>query len=389
MLRQVIQWLESGERIAARDPEVRAWVEVAPRPIPKQGLLRGVPFGAKDIFETRGLATEYGSPLYSGRKGTRDAAVVDELAKAGAVLLGKTQTTAFASFDPAPTRNPRLSGHTPGGSSSGSAAAVAAGMAPFALGTQTLGSVLRPASYCGVCGFKPSFGLVPIAGALPFAPSLDTVGFFTQTAADMVALWERGFGGRASGRLRRAAFFRLPVEEPMAAAMEQAADRLRGHGVEVEPVDPPEGWAELTAAALTINEYEGARTHAARHREFGGRIGQRLSELVCRGLAVPGADYHAAQERVARMREAVASIFWDYPVVLSPAATGPAPAGYESTGNPTMNAPWTALGLPAIGIPMPSAKAPVGLQITAAWGRDDALVAVAAHAEEMLADGCQ
>src|SRR5262249_3435555 len=157
----------------------------------------------------------------------------------------------------------------------------------------------------------------------------------------------------------------------------------------VEPVEPPEGWAELTAAALTINDYEGARTHAARHREFGDRIGHRLSELVCRGLAMPGADYHAAQERVARMREAVASVFWDFPAVLSPAAPGPPPAGFESTGNPSMNAPWTALGLPAISIPMSSPDGPVGLQITAAWGRDDALVAVAAHAEEMLANGPQ
>src|SRR5204863_736098 len=140
-------------------------------------------------FETRGLATEYGSRLYEGRKGGYDAHVVGDLRRTGAVLLGKTQTTPFASFDSASTNNPRVPGHTPGGSSSGSAAAVAAGMVPFALGTQTLGSVLRPASYCGVCGFKPTFGLIPTDGVLPFAPSLDTLGFFTQTAADMAVLW--------------------------------------------------------------------------------------------------------------------------------------------------------------------------------------------------------
>ena len=132
-------------RIAECEDEVRAWVEVAPQPATADGPLRGVPFGAKDIFETRGLATQYGSPLYKGRKGTEDAALVALLRSRGAILLGKTQTTAFASFDPAPTRNPRWPGHTPGGSSAGSAAAVAAGMVPFAIGTQTLGSVIRPA----------------------------------------------------------------------------------------------------------------------------------------------------------------------------------------------------------------------------------------------------
>src|SRR5205807_4020063 len=141
--------------------------------------------------ETRGLSTEYGSPLYEGRKGASDAPAILTLRRAGAVLLGKTHTTAFACFDPAPTRNPRFPGHTPGGSSAGSAAAVAAGMVPFAIGTQTLGSVLRPASYCGVCGFKPTFGRIPIDGVLPFAPSLDTVGFFARTAREMEWLWAR------------------------------------------------------------------------------------------------------------------------------------------------------------------------------------------------------
>ena len=234
MLRQFIDRLESGEltpqslldlclrRIAEADPAIRAWVEVNPQPCSADGLLQGIPFGVKDIIETRGMATEYGSPLYAGRKGERDASVVAGLRGGGAVLLGKTHTTAFASFDPAPTRNPRLAGHTPGGSSSGSAAAVAGGMVPFALGTQTLGSVLRPASYCGICGFKPSFGLIPIDGILPFAPSLDTLGFFTESAADMECLWSRGFGGQSDATLRRVAYFRVPAEEPMAQAVAAA-----------------------------------------------------------------------------------------------------------------------------------------------------------------------
>src|SRR5207248_6579326 len=148
------------------------------------------PFGAKDIIETKGLATEYGSPIYKGRIGTEDAAIVRELRRRGAVLMGKTHTTAFAYRTPAPTRNPRNLEHTPGGSSSGSAAAVAAGMIPIALGTQTGGSVLRPASFCGVVGFKPTYGLLPMDGVLPFAKSLDTLGLFTNSASEMLALWD-------------------------------------------------------------------------------------------------------------------------------------------------------------------------------------------------------
>jgi len=222
VLLEFLQALNSGEktprdlleiclrRIAASEPDLRAWVEVSPQAPLADGLLNGIPFGVKDIFETRGLATEYGSPLYAGRKGASDAHVVSGLRRTGAVLLGKTRTTAFASFDPAATRNPRFPGHTPGGSSSGSAAAVAAGMVPFALGTQTLGSVLRPASFCGICGFKPSFGLLSCEGVLPFAPSLDTVGLFTTTAAGMAELWSRGFGGRCDAALLRAGLLRAP-----------------------------------------------------------------------------------------------------------------------------------------------------------------------------------
>ena len=361
-----------------------AWAAVALHPRLSDGPLLGLPFGAKDIFETHDLPAAYGSPLYAGRRGTRDAALIDELFRAGAVLLGKTHTSAFASFDPAPTRNPRYPGHTPGGSSAGSAAAVAAGMVPFAIGTQTLGSVLRPASYCGVCGFKPSYGLIPIEGALPFAPSLDTVGFFTESADDMECLWTRGFGGRCEAPLHRAARFRVTAEEPMERAMGRAAEGLRASGVEVDEMDPPEGWDGLLAAARTVNAYEGARSHAARYGEFGDRIGIRLAALVREGLAIAEGEYQAALAHIARMRGTVAQIFWEYPAILTPAAAGPAPEGLASTGDPGHNAPWTALGLPAISVPLAVVDAPLGLQITAAWGRDDALISVAARAEQLL-----
>jgi len=395
VLRQFLEALESGQKtpdgllydclrqIAIAEPAVHAWVAVSAQPFIPGEPLSGIPYGAKDIIETKGLATEYGSPLYEGRKGESDAGVVATLRRAGALLLGKTHTTAFASFDPAPTRNPRFAGHTPGGSSSGSAAAVAAGMVPFAVGTQTLGSVLRPASYCGVCGLKPTYGLIPPEGVLPFAPSLDTVGFFTRTASDMACLWSRGFGGNVTGELRRAAWLHVNADRPMTEAVENAAARLRERGVVVDELDPPR-WPELTSAAYIINRYEGARTHRERFAQYGARIGIRLADLVRSGLEVPEAEYRDAVRFVAQMRTEYTNLFWDYAAVLTPAATGAPPEGLAYTGDPANNAPWTALGVPAISVPLPSNGAPLGLQITAAWGRDDALVAVAVEAERHL-----
>ena len=396
MLLEFLQALSSGEktprdlleiclrRIAASEPGIQAWVEISPQNALSEGLLDGIPFGVKDIFETRGLATEYGSPLYAGRRGVVDAQVVAGLRRTGAVLLGKTRTTAFASFAPAATRNPRFPGHTPGGSSSGSAAAVAAGMVPFALGTQTLGSVLRPASFCGICGFKPSFGLLPFEGVLPFAPSLDTVGLFTSTAADMAELWSRGFGGRFVADLHRAVWLRVPVEDPMRHALAAAVERLRARGVPIDEIPPPHGWDRLQSAARIINEYEGARSHRARYQEFGDRIGQKLARLVQAGLRLAPSEYDDARAHVEQMKVELSTIFWDYPAILTPAAAGPAPAGLESTGDPSHNAPWTALGVPAISVPLPVEGAPLGVQMAAAWGRDDALVAVAAQLETQI-----
>ena len=392
MLLQFLRWLESGEktpqdllalclgRITELDPEVRAWVTVEPQPALADGPLTGIPFGVKDIFETSGLPTEFGSPLYRGRRGECDAQIVEHLRVAGAVLLGKTETTPFASFDPAPTRNPRLAGHTPGGSSAGSAAAVAAGMVPFAVGSQTLGSVLRPASFCGICGFKPSFGLLSFEGAMPFAPSLDTIGFFTQTAADMKELCSRAFGGQFAADLHRAAAIRVPGGE----CMDRVTEGLRATGVTIDKIDPPEGWERLHAAARVINQYEGARTQRARYDEFGERLGAKLAALIRDGLAIREEEYDAALAHVEQMRAEISALHWEYPALLTPAATGPAPEGFAATGDPSPNAPWTALGVPAITVPLPVRGAPLGLQITAAWGRDDALVAVAAQLESLL-----
>src|SRR5882762_3390831 len=274
MLRKFVELLDSGEkssadlvslcrnRIADREPELHAWVDVSPQESQGSGPLRGIPFGVKDIYETRGLATEFGSPIYSGRKGQSDATLVTQLRESGAILMGKTQTTAFASFDPAPTRNPHDLRHTPGGSSSGSAAAVAARMVPFALGSQTQGSVLRPASFCGVVGFKPTYGLLSLEGVLPFARSLDTAGMFTQTADDMRLLWSKmGFHVEAPETATAAAFDLLDADPEMESAFRATIDHLNAAGFRIRTVQFPEGWPDLLAASQLVNQYEGARTH--------------------------------------------------------------------------------------------------------------------------------
>jgi Asp-tRNA(Asn)/Glu-tRNA(Gln) amidotransferase A subunit family amidase len=387
MLRQFVLWLESGEktpadllalclrRIAEADPDVRAWVAVDPREPPGEGPLRGIPFGAKDVFETVGMATEYGSPLFAGRRGASDAALVAHLCGRGAVLLGKTSTAAFAYFDPPATRNPRDLARTPGGSSSGSAAAVAAGMVPFALGTQTQGSVLRPAAFCGIAGFKPTFGLLPFEGALPFAPSLDTAGLFTETAADMQVLWERGGWGRTTAPPPAAAAWLNDYPAPPALAL------LRAAGWRVDELPSPTHFPDLAAAVAVMNAYEGARTCRGLWERHGDAVGQKLAALVAEGIRMPEERYLAARECVKIGKQEMSQMFRQYPVVLSPAAPGCAPRGLASTGDPRMNAPWTGLGVPAITVPLPGANPPLGLQIAAEAGHDDLLLAAAVQVE--------
>ena len=379
----------SLDHIRAMDPSIHAWVQVLPQRPTGDGPLAEIPFGAKDIMETSGLSTEYGSPIYKGRIGTADAAIVRDLRQRGAILLGKTQTTSFAYRTPAPTRNPRNLEHTPGGSSSGSAAAVAAGMVPVALGTQTLGSVLRPASYCGVTGFKASYGLLSLEGVLPFATSLDTLGFFTHTPADMLALWEAI--GQSTGRAEEfelAAPDPMPQVEPaMAAAFQNAVGMLRRAGVPIRSVDIAGMLKELHAAALTVQFYEGARFHEQRFREYGDRLAH-MADLVREGLKIPVERYDEARRAIAQWKARVTQIHEATPVILVPAATGPAPLGLALTGDASMNSPWTALGTPAITIPMPVAGAlPLGLQLTADHGQDGRVIRTAVRLHSILGNG--
>jgi Asp-tRNA(Asn)/Glu-tRNA(Gln) amidotransferase A subunit family amidase len=375
----------SVDRIQAADPSIRAWVQVLPQRPTGDGALSEVPFGAKDIIETQGLSTEYGSPLYKGRIGTADAAIVQDMRQRGAVLLGKTQTTAFAYRTPAPTCNPRALKHTPGGSSSGSAAAVAAGMVPVALGTQTLGSVLRPASFCGVTGFKPSYGLLPMEGVLPFAKSLDTLGFFTHTPADMLMLWESlGHSGGEADDLVLGTPEPLPEVDPaMAAAFHSAIMSLRKAGALVRSIDIADMLDKLADAANTVMSFEGARFHQQRFDEYGLRLAD-LAYLVHAGLRIPVELYDEARRYIADCKSRVTEMFKATPVILVPAATGPAPFGLASTGDPRMNAPWTALGAPAISIPMPALGLPLGLQLTADHGEDAKVLRAAVRVQAML-----
>jgi Asp-tRNA(Asn)/Glu-tRNA(Gln) amidotransferase A subunit family amidase len=377
---------ECLDRIRTRDGDVRAWVQVDPQPATGEGALSGVPFGAKDIIETQGLRTELGSPLYAGRISSEDAAIIRELRSRGALLVGKTASAAFAWKTPAATRNPHNLAHTPGGSSSGSAAAVAAGMVPLALGTQTLGSVLRPASYCGVVGFKPTFGLLSLDGVLPCAPSLDTLGFFTTNVADMQFVWSAL--GQATGGEKTVTCIRPdplpPVEPAMAAAFESAIDAISASGIVVRRADLAAVLADLVVAARMVMAHEAAAVHAERYEQHGDRL-LDLADLVREGRRLTMDDYDVARRVISHGRVRINELYRDAPIVLVPAATGPAPLGLGSTGDPAMNAPWTALGVPAISVPMRVGDGlPLGLQLTAARGQDAALLAAAAQIERIL-----
>jgi Asp-tRNA(Asn)/Glu-tRNA(Gln) amidotransferase A subunit family amidase len=374
------------ERVRELDGRIHAWAAIAPQAPLGDGPLFGIPVGVKDVFETAGVLTEYGSEIYRGRVGTRDAAIVRELRSRGAIVLGKTHTAEFAYRRPAPTRNPRSLGHTPGGSSSGSAAAVAAGMVPLALGTQTKGSVLRPASYCGVTGFKPTFGAISTDGLLPFAESLDTIGFFTHSPSDMMGLWA-ALGRPADGdeRIVVGAAAALPgVDTVMSAAFDAALVRLREAGIPVATVDLTDWLARVSQAADTVMFYEAARAHHDRFEQYGDRLGD-VAEAVRRGRQLSAGEYEAAQRQLQAERARAAGMFAQTTIMLTPAATGPAPEGLGWTGDPAMNSPWTALGTPAIAIPMRVADGlPLGLQLTADRGQDALLLRTAVRVHQIV-----
>jgi len=374
------------DRIREMDSSIHAWVQVSPQKPTGDGKLAGIPFGVKDIIETRGMATEYGSPVYKGRLGTEDAAIVRDMRQRGGVMMGKTHCASFAYKTPPPTCNPSNFQHTPGGSSSGSAAAVAAGMVPVALGTQTRGSVLRPASFCGITGFKPTYGWFSTEGVLPLAKTQDTLGLFTHSAADMLLLWDAL--GRGTGEEENL-ILGVPdplqeVDPEMAKAFANALSVLRKTGFSIQPVKMGDMLDKLANFNEMIMFYEGARFHKERFEQYGSRL-EDLAGLVQDGLKIPPEKYDEAMRYVADCKVRVAEIMKTTPVFVVPAAPGPAPLGLGSTGNAKMNAPWTALGTPAISIPMPvSGELPLGLQLTAGPGRDATVLRAAVRVQKIL-----
>ncbi|MCB9384660.1 MAG: amidase [Bryobacterales bacterium] len=390
--------------IDAREGEVRAWTYIDAAGAREQaaaltrelesdgprGPLHGVPCGVKDIFDVAGMPCEWGASVLQGRRPDQDAALVAELRRAGAVILGKTVTTAFAYFDPGPTRNPHNPAHTPGGSSSGSAAAVASGMVPLAVGSQTMGSVLRPASFCGVCGFKPSFNALPLDGVMQFARSLDHAGLFALTTEGMRLAWGALRPVAEERPLRRVAALAWPatdeLELEMAIGYTQSLERLRAGGVEVIEYDAPAAFGMLWNVIPSLMARQAANIHGELLDRHGKDLGEKLALLLEGGRKIDAAQYLSYIGVLDMARKAFEALVAEHAMLVTPSAMGPAPEGLASTGDPRCNALWTALGVPAIGFPFTARGAglPLGLQLVAGAGQEARLLATANRFEQIL-----
>ena len=397
------------DRIVAVDKEVQAFVHLDPdyamlqareldkhrasgRPI---GPLHGVPVAIKDIFDTKDFPTEYGSPIHAGRRPHDDCAAVARLRSAGAVIIGKTVTTEFAYFHPGKTRNPHDPARTPGGSSSGSAAAVAAGMAPLAIGSQTNGSVIRPAAFCGVYGMKPGHGLISRAGALMLSRALDHVGAFARTLDDLALILDVLTGPDAADPDSRPyaaaafrataaeappvppsfAFIRTPMWDKADAEaqkkIEQAAKELGAIDV-----DLPDDYRAAWEAQRTIMWTDMA--HNLGDNLEKGEVSAQFRDLVTEGRKTTAVQYLAALRDARRYAEGVSEIFQHADAIVTPAARGVAPVG-TATGDPVFCTFWTLTGLPALNLPILTGEAgmPLGLQLIGERGRDERLLRTA------------
>jgi Asp-tRNA(Asn)/Glu-tRNA(Gln) amidotransferase A subunit family amidase len=409
-------------QIEAREPQVQAWryldrahalaqaeradeAHKAGRP---HGPLHGVPIGIKDVFDTRDMPTENGCALHAGRTPRHDAAAVALLREAGAVILGKTVTAELAYYTPGKTRNPHDSARTPGGSSSGSAAAVAAGMVPLALGTQTNGSTLRPASYCGIYGYKPTHGLVSRRNCLRLSRTLDHVGLFARTLDDIAILGEalmrfdqedEDMRPVAPPPLVRVLAEEPPVEPKLAfvktpswdqaeAVMKDAlAELVEALGAKVEPVDLPGIFADAWAAHKTMMEADIAHNLRREFETGREKLSPAMQQCIERGRAVTAKDYLAAQALARGLEAEIDEIAFAYDAILTPAAAGPAPVG-EATGNPAFCTLWTLTGVPAVSLPVLADEngLPMGVQLVARRGDDARLLRTARWLTGVLAD---
>jgi Asp-tRNA(Asn)/Glu-tRNA(Gln) amidotransferase A subunit family amidase len=388
---------QSREAIDAQDKTIGAFVCRLENPrAGGTGPLRGIAVGIKDIIDTSGFPTEMGSRIYRGWQPRADASVVMMLKQAGATIIGKTTTTAFAANDPTATLNPRNHDHTPGGSSSGSAAAVAAGMIPLALGTQTGGSVIRPASFCGVAAIKPSLDLLPKVGVKCFSWSLDTVGLFAADVEDL-AYGLSAMTNRAE--LLPDATVSAPrigvVTQEFAGTPEAASEEAlrvaslaaERAGASVRAIALPEIVAEAWRIHTTIQQFE---AHQAFAWEYGANydampplLRGRLDESV----GITSAAYDEARAIALRSRAALAETFKEVDVLLTFAAPGAAPKGLDCTGDPRFNRLWTLMGIPCVNVPAIIAEGglPVGVQVIARFGNDAGALKAARFVEAALA----
>jgi len=400
-------------RIDGVEPAVRAWVHVdaagalgAAKALDAdarrgvfRGLLHGIPVGLKDIFDATGMTTTSGAPSFAHRHPGADSDAMARLRAAGAVLIGKTTTTEFAYADSTVTRNPWNLEHTPGGSSSGSAAAVAARMIPFALGSQTIGSTLRPAAYCGIVGLKATHGLISADGVTPLAWSLDHVGIFTRSVDDAAIVLSVLAGSMPAGSgggtpLARPprlgiprALFAGTAGRDVQAHLDAVAAMFSGAGAIVEDVAAPPSAAVLHDAGQVVLRGDAAAYHAAQFAAHADGYRPKIRGLVEAGLKTPAVDYVNAQRIRSQFKREMQPIFAQWDALLMPVAPTTAPRGFETTGDPSLCAPWSYGGFPSISLPSGLAgdRLPLAVQLGAGAGAEDRLLGVARWCEGRLA----
>ncbi|MXZ63320.1 MAG: amidase, partial [Chloroflexi bacterium] len=395
------------DRIAERDPDVRAWVhldadaalaEARTRDTePPRGPLHGIPVGIKDIYDTADMPTAYGSVLYEGHRPAVDSAPVEALRAAGAIVPGKTVTTEFAYLTPGPTRNPYDLSRSPGGSSSGSAAGVGDYHVPLAMGSQTGGSTIRPAAYCGVYGFKPTFGFVNIDGVRPLAMALDTAGWFARNVEDLALLGSvlhplidadlRPLDTPPRiGIVRTADWERATTD--VRRAIDGMADALAHAGCAVSEVDWPEECNDLGTAWEAVIAAGAASALAPEYEQHRDRMGDHIRNLIEQGRALTPSERSTAEATALRCRALVSELFEDYDAFLTPATGDVAPERLDSTGDPLFNRSWTLLRLPGLAVPsgLDASGLPLAAQLVGRHGGDQALLEVAAWVEGMVGE---
>ena len=374
----------------------------------QRGPLHGIPVGIKDIFYTAGLRTEAGSRLWSGFVPSYDATPVARLKKAGAIILGKTHNTEFAYFDPAPTRNPWNTAHTPGGSSSGSGAAVAAGMCLAALGTQTVGSVLRPAAYNGIVGFKPEYGRISTYGVVPVSWTLDHVGILARTVVDAALVFQAIAGHDSKdyhsldrpvpaclryldrqqvprlGLVRQ--YFFDQADEEMQRHTDMVVQHLCQAGAKVEEVVPPSSFATIRETSYTIMAVEASTFHQEAFAKHKNQYRPGIRKLIEDGLSTPASEYVRALEARLQQRAEIEPLLHQVDALVTPGASGAAPPSLATTGSPAMHGPWTTVGLPSIALPSGLSKdgLPLAIQLVGPPLAENRLLAVARWCEKAL-----